>query len=247
MESIVQSSSKLDETAVRIAKEYEDFAYIVSHDFSAPLRHIREFTKLILDSQKANLDGESLRYAEYLEKSLQKLEDMQQALLSFSRIGTRAVSLRAVSLQESLESVVQELESNSKYGPFTLQSEPLPTLVAEPNLIRVLFYNILDNALKFNKNKFVDRCIVINTKPDEDHWHFEITDNGIGIDVARYDEVFKMFRRLHGDSYPGMGIGLPIAQKIVRLHNGVISVATAVGGGTIVRFTLDKYLHQPVM
>ncbi len=230
----------LDDRAELIAKEYEDFAYIVSHDLNAPLRHVKEFTRLLVGPRKDNLTEEEQLYISFLEKSLDKLEDMQHALLTFSRLNTRAGPMEKTDFNKSVAMALQELNDViNTYFP-ALECGDLPTVMAEAKQIQMLFYHLLENALKFHEEDTLKRKIAITATDQGDTWLFEIRDNGIGIAEDYQEQVFRLFRRLNPEHYPGIGAGLTIARKIVQRHGGEILIESEPGKGTGVFFTLPK-------
>ncbi|MCC7305668.1 MAG: GHKL domain-containing protein [Alphaproteobacteria bacterium] len=229
-----------EDKAAIVAREYEDFAYIVSHDLSAPLRHVKEFTQLLVESRASPASQEEKEYIAYIQKSLERLDRMQQALLAFSRINTRALPFREMDCNQVVSSVLQELQDRIKEHPASIEQGLLPLVMAEPKQIHVLFFNLIDNALKFHEPGTGTRTIHISAMDQNDVWLFEIKDNGIGIEEKYYEEIFRLFRRLHTDKYPGIGAGLTIARKIVHRHGGEILIESEPGKGTSVFFSLPK-------
>ncbi len=225
----------------QIVQDYADFAYIVSHDLGAPLRHVREFTRLLIDARKDGLSPEEEAYVEFLESSLQKIEGMKRALLMFSRLDTRAEPYRAIPLNDVVSAALQELEDvMHAYRPDIICGV-LPTLVVEPKQIQCLFYHLIDNALKFHRGKTDPRRIFLSATERDDTWCFEIRDNGIGIAREYHEEVFRLFKRLEPDAYCGIGAGLTFARKIVRRHGGEIWIdSEGEENGTSVSFSLAK-------
>src|SRR5690349_8624574 len=141
-----------EDRAQRIARDFEDFAYIVSHDLNAPLRHVKEFTKLLIGQRKANLTEEERQYVEFLEKSLQKLNDMQDALLLFSRLATHAGPRREVDFNQAVNAALQELAVATRPYSSDIKCGKLPTITAEGHHMQLLFFHLLGNAMKFYKD-----------------------------------------------------------------------------------------------
>lgn len=221
-----------------VTREYEDFSYIVSHDLSAPIRHVREFTGLLIAGRRDSLNDEENDYIHYLEKSLQRLDEMQAALLSFSRVTTRAGAHRPVDLNQTLAAVLEDLSlAIVKYMP-AMAIDPLPTLNVDPEQIRRVLHTLLSNAIKFQESERSQRDIAIRAKQQGDFWRFEVQDNGIGMAPAHQTEVFRIFRRLEPERYPGLGANLAIARKIIRRHGGDMGLTSTSGVGTTVWFTL---------
>lgn len=225
-----------------ITKEYEDFAYIVSHDLSAPLRHVKEFTRLLIGGRKENLTEEEQEYVAFLEKSLCKIEDMQKALLTFSRLNSRAGPLRQTNLNHAVEAALKEIDDTNAYRP-SVEYDNLPTIIADQKQIELLFFHLIDNALKFHRDDTAHRTVSITASDQGDVWMFGFKDNGIGIAKEYHEEVLRMFRRLNPDKYKGIGAGLTIARKIVRRHGGEMQIESEENKGTNVLFTIKK--HSP--
>lgn len=232
--------NKPSHDAARITKEYEDFAYIVSHDLNAPLRHIKEFTRLLIGSTRDNLDDEEKSYVQFLEKSLERIDVMQQALLTFSRLDTHAQPLRDIDCNMVVENVLEELVDIWKRYKPVFQCDDLPIIMADPRQMHVLFSNLIENALKFHEDDNTKREISITVKEEDSSYLFQIKDNGIGIDPKNHEEVFRLFRRLNPEKYDGVGVGLSIARKIVRRHGGDIYIESNVEEGSRIFFSIAK-------
>lgn len=226
--------------ADQIAREYQDFAYIVSHDLNAPLRHVKEFTRLLIGGRIENLTEEEQEYVRFLEQSLAKLDDMQMALLTFSRLNTHAGEMREVDFNKAVAAAISELGDVINLHQPVIEYDNLPTINAEPRQIELLFLNLVDNALKFHTSDTPKRKVSLTAMDKGENWLFEVKDNGIGIDEKFHNEVFRMFKRLKPDRYPGIGAGLTNARKIVQRHNGDVMIKSEPGAGTSVLFSLPK-------
>lgn len=223
-----------------LAREYENFAYVVSHDLNAPLRHVKEFTRLLIGEQNRKLTDEEQQYICFLEKSLEKIDNIQTALLAFSRLNTRAGPIRDVDCTQMAANALYELNDVIETYYPSVECHPLPTIKADPQQIHRLFVSLIDNALKFHEDGCRKRKLIINAQDHDDHWMFKIEDNGIGMEEKNCEEVFAFFKRLHPHKYSGIGAGLAIAHKIVQRHGGEIFIESALGLGTKVFFTIPK-------
>ncbi len=209
-----------------IAKEFDDFVYIVSHDMAAPQRHIREFTKLLLSSFNTPLNDEQNMYRDFIEKGLARLEKMQAALLEYSRVTTHGNPFTEFDSGACLQDVLQKMAPRIAERQAVIDlPEKTFSLSADREQIGRVFDILIDNAMTYA----VPDCpphIVITADKDGSDIRFIIRDNGIGIHPDHADMVFGMFRRLHGaDAYGGgAGAGLAIARKIVRRHGGHIAL-----------------------
>ncbi|MCB1782647.1 MAG: hypothetical protein KDI13_01500 [Alphaproteobacteria bacterium] len=222
----------------KVRKEYDDFAYIVSHDLSASLRHIKTFTRLLIAEHQETLSDEEKEYVYFLEQGLHNLEEMQNALLIFSRLNTRAAPLEPCDCNEIARNALKKLSGVIQKTDPIINTADLPTVMADAGQLSTLFYNILENALKFRAEDGPAPEITIDSQKIGSAWQFTITDNGIGIEEAFLGDVFRMFRRLHPNTYPGIGAGLTICKKIVERHDGKIHLEPAKDKGISVIFTL---------
>lgn len=220
-----------------ISKEFEDFAYIVSHDLNAPLRHIREFTRLLIESHPEAANADQQEYIDFLEMSLDKICKMQEALLVFSRLNTQAGEMKPSDCNLLVSSALNYLEADIKRSGAQVNVYDMPVVNGDTKQLQALFTNLIDNAIKFHQPE-QGSTVTITAGRDKDEHVFKISDTGIGIAPEYYDEIFRFFRRLNVSRFSGVGAGLPICKKIVQRHNGNIWIESALGRGTSVFFTL---------
>ena len=223
------------------ADEFKDFAYIVSHDLAGPVRSMVGFSQL-LKEKLATVESEQDRlHLDLVIESGQKLNDMIQGLLAFSRLNTVARAPVLLELEMIVARCYMMLEPRLDASKGHFNYPRMPEIVADSNEMFTLFYALLDNAIKFRKP---DTPPDIRINVDEEastHWRFTISDNGIGIDPIFYDDVFRPLRKLHTDeAYAGVGMGLTLARKIVRQNGGQMWLETARQGGLAVCFTLPR-------
>ncbi len=221
-----------------ISREFEEFVYVVSHDLGAPLRHIKEFTRLIVQTRGVDtLNQEEMEYVHFLEVSLKKMEQIQQALLDYSRITTRVGLSEKVSCGPLITECMHILKKSINVNDIDLQIADLPDIYVNRAQAQTVFLNILSNAIKFQAPGSTPK-ITINASNNYSDVYFEISDNGIGIDRAHLQEVFKLFRKLHTpEVFPGIGAGLTIAKKIIERHGGEVFLTSELGQGTTVFFS----------
>ena len=224
----------------RIAKEFEDFVHIVSHDMAAPQRHIREFTKLLLASIDAPLNDEQKMFREFIEKGLVRVEKMQDALLAFSRVTTQAKEFEMFQSNECIQSVIGLLENfiKERQAKISVPDQSFSVL-GDREQIENVFTILIVNALTYVAEG-VRPDISIAAECGDGRIEFSVADNGIGIDPDHTEQIFGMFRKLHSpDAYGGgSGAGLTIARKIVRRHGGEIIVQSEKGEGSCFRFSV---------
>ncbi|MGB0720276.1 MAG: sensor histidine kinase [Bdellovibrionales bacterium] len=206
-------------------KELEEFAYIVSHDLNAPLRHIRSFSNLLIKSMGDKVSDDEREYVRFIENGVIKLEDMLAALLHYSRVNTKTEAFTALACEDVLNTVIAGLDADIKSSGATITLGHLPPAInGDKTQIQMLFHHLIDNALKF-RSADTPPVIDISAVEKDGAWLFSITDNGIGIPVEQHENVFKIFKRLNPDNgLSGIGAGLTIAKAIAERHNGQIRI-----------------------
>ncbi|RYG01213.1 MAG: PAS domain S-box protein, partial [Chitinophagaceae bacterium] len=226
--------------------ELAQYAYVASHDLQEPLRKIRVFTGML------DADGEgSSRNAGIIQKintSATRMTLLIQDLLTFSRLLNSDTILREVPLAEIVNAVWDDFELIVDEKKAAIEVTSLPVIQAVSLQMNQLFYNLINNALKFTHQ---DRSPVITVKsspmstdeilkyipkpyPFANYHHITIADNGIGFEMEYYEQIFEVFKRLHArENYPGSGIGLALCRRIVGNHNGFLFADSKVGEGSI--------------
>lgn len=221
-----------------VQKEFEDFVYIVSHDLNGPIRHVREFSRMLIEAKDRGDDEAANQYAEFINRSTDKMDNMLQAILAFSRINTRPTPTEKVDVKSMVKRVLDTLEAKYPHIHDEIDIGELFDIEADPLQVQKLFYSVLDNAMKFTAGS-EPRMVKLYASHDGEVVTFTVEDNGIGINPSSYEEVFKIFRKLHApEKYEGVGAGLTLAQKIVTRHKGEIWIHPDMDVGTAISFTL---------
>ena len=220
-------------------KELEQFAYVASHDLQEPLRTISGFVDLLQKDYGHRLDDNGHIYMNYLSQASDRMKILIKDLLDYSRIG-REKEAMPVDCNRLLEEVLADLGENIRESGAHIHSGSLPSLRAYPTELKLLFQNLITNAIKFRQP---DRCpeISISAASVDGHWIFIVSDNGIGIEKQFLERIFIIFQRLHNRSaYEGSGIGLAQCKKIAELHGGTIWADSQPGLGSRFHFTIIK-------
>lgn len=218
-------------------EELERFVYGISHDLREPLRTMQGYLELIQWRFGYTFDDELNRLMDHALESGQQIQEMVAGLLRLSRMTTARASQQVIDSQQVLEQTLQALRYIIEKSDATITYDPLPILNGDPIQLQQVFQNLIANALKFQRAGNPPRVHVTAT-PAGDAWRFSVKDNGIGIDPAQRERLFKVFSRLHPqDSYPGAGIGLAICKKAVEGHGGSIWVESQPGSGATFYFT----------
>jgi signal transduction histidine kinase len=222
-------------------KELEQFAYVASHDLQEPLRTISAFVELLQQQYKGQLDANADKYLDYMLNASERMKVLIKDLLDYSRIGREKES-KEVDCSQIVKEVVADLDKIIEDSGATIHASTLPVLQAYPTELKLLFQNLISNAIKFRREGHPP-AIDIGSVRENGQWKFFIQDNGIGIEPQYLDRIFIIFQRLHLRSeYEGSGIGLAHCKKIVELHGGKIWAESAPGEGSRFIFTIAHEL-----
>ena len=223
-------------------KELEQFAYIASHDLQEPLRTIVSFSEL-LETQCTEDNNEAAKtYIKFISNSSKRMQQLIKGLLDYSRVGKHR-ELSYVDCNLIVSEVISDLNSAVQESNAQITVGPLPSLNAYALEIRLLFQNLISNALKFRHSGTTPK-IKITAKAEKKHWHFTVQDNGIGISEEDCEKIFIIFKRLHNrNEYEGIGIGLSHCKKIIELHGGEIWVESKLNEGSTFNFTIPNNKH----
>jgi PAS domain S-box-containing protein len=225
------------EDLARSNAELQQFAYVASHDLQEPLRMVTSYLELLERRYKGQLDAKADQFIGYAVDGAVRMQALINALLSYSRIGTKDESWQPVDCEVLLQEVLTNLQVTIDQNQASITHDPLPSVIADRTQLAQLFQNLISNGIKFRQAATPQ--IHIGVERLADKWLLSIRDNGIGIDQQYGDRIFVIFQRLHsrGD-YPGTGIGLAICKKIVERHGGKLWVKSELDQGATFYFTL---------
>ncbi|MCC5997018.1 MAG: PAS domain-containing protein [Oceanicaulis sp.] len=221
----------------RSNRELDRFATIASHDMQEPLRKISAFASLLSRRYHDQLDADGRQSLDYLVDAAGRMRRLIDDLLAYSRTSKRDLEPERVDLGELLSETLDGLSLMVAEARAEIEAGPLPVVMADLTLMRLLFQNLLTNALKYRKGPHVR--IVVRAGREADGWRITVADDGIGFDPRFAEKVFAPFQRLHTrEAYAGTGIGLAICQQAVERHGGRIWVDAEPGHGARFHFTL---------
>lgn len=226
-------------------RELEAFSYSVSHDLRAPLRHIAGFADKLRKHLGEDADEQTRHYTEVVTNSSRRMSSLIEDLLTYSRLGRYAMRLQSVDMQGMIEEVRIALTSMLEDRRITWRIAPLPVVVADENMIRLVWQNLLDNAIKYSasREEAVIEVGMNDATPTE--WVFWVKDNGVGFDMAYADKLFGVFQRLHKASqFAGTGIGLASVRRIVARHGGRTWAEAVPDAGAQFFFSLPRSQNQ---
>lgn len=223
-------------------QQLDAFAYIASHDLKEPLRGIHNFSKFLLEDFSGQLDAEGVKYLGTIVQLTRRMESLLDSLLKYSRLSQSEMHLHEVNLDAAVSDALELLPAIRQANPAEIRRpRPLPAVKADANLMTEVFLNLISNALKYH-DKPDGRWVEIGWQEGEAGHPpiFYVSDNGIGIAPEHHEQIFRIFRRLHGrESYGGgTGAGLTIAQKLIERHGGKLWLESTPGSGSRFSFTL---------
>ena len=220
-------------------KELEQFAYISSHHLQEPLRKVVNFSELLVSRHEEQLDEQARRYLAYVIDGAMRMRALIEDLLVYTRLDRYEPSYDKINLNEMIRTILSDLDSGIQSVNAVVTLDDLPYVAADPREIKLLFENLVSNAIKFHRNEAPH--VHISAKKDNNAWIFSVRDNGPGIDPVYADQIFGIFQQLHAaGKYLGTGIGLALCKKIVERHGGRIWVESEPGKGSVFSFTIPE-------
>jgi PAS domain S-box-containing protein len=220
-------------------RELEAFSYSVSHDLRAPLRTVTGFSQVLLEDFAEKLGAEGADYLQRIGEAGRRMAQLIDDLLELSRLTRGSIRRQPVDLSALARGIAQELRAAEPGRDVAFVAADGLVADADPHLIRALLTNLLDNAWKYTGKQPSARVEFGAEDGEAGTPVFFVKDDGVGFDMAYADKLFGAFQRLHGmKEYPGTGIGLATAQRIVHKHGGEIWAEAAPGRGAVFRFTL---------
>jgi signal transduction histidine kinase len=220
--------------------ELESFAYSVSHDLRAPLRHVVGYSELLQKQASSLLDEKSRRYTRTILESAKRMGNLIDDLLAFSRIGRAETKKTLVSLDQLVKEVVAETRLDTRGRDIVWKIHPLPVCYGDRSMLRLVISNLLSNAVKFTRMR-AQAKIEIGCADGEDEVEVFARDNGAGFDMQYVDKLFGVFQRLHlPEEFEGTGIGLATVRRIIHRHGGDVRAEGGVDQGATFYFSLPK-------
>ncbi|SDQ49060.1 PAS domain-containing protein [Natronobacterium texcoconense] len=215
----------------------EQFAYAASHDLQEPLRMVSSYLQLIERRYENDLDDDGQEFLEYAVDGAERMKEMIDGLLEYSRVESRGKPLEPVDLECVLEDIREDLALQIEDADADVTVESLPRVLGDAGQLRRLFQNLLSNAIVYSGDE--PPVIQVSAERVGDDWAITVRDEGIGIDLDQQERIFEVFQRLHSqEEQPGTGIGLALCRRIVERHGGEIRVDSEPGEGSAFVVTL---------
>ncbi|HEV8514839.1 MAG TPA: response regulator [Cyclobacteriaceae bacterium] len=223
------------------------FAYMASHDLQEPLRKIRMFSSSLNKKYRDVLQDDS-KIVSRIDKAAERMQKLVDSILALTKVSSEKTVFEKCNVNSLLEEIRTDMKEEMKEKDINLLTEVIPPLFANPGLIRQLFQNLINNAIKYRKKDFKS-VIRIHSEKDtsKDNGTINndclifIEDNGIGFEQKYSEEIFGMLRKLHGNQYEGTGIGLTLCRKITDIHHGFISARSITDEGSTFVVSLPMY------
>ena len=222
-------------------KELEAFAYSVSHDLRAPLRHMAGFAELLQRNSGALLDDKGRRHLGMIMESAQRMGRLIDELLAFSRIGRAETHQTMVNLEQLVREALSETAPEAEGRNIVWRVGKLPLCYGDRSMLRLVMVNLIANAVKFTRTRPQPEIEIGSTSHDPDQVIVFVKDNGVGFNMKYLNKLFGVFQRLHPqEAFEGTGIGLATVQRIVHRHGGRVWAEGAVDQGATFYFSLPK-------
>ena len=222
-------------------KELESFAYSVSHDLRAPLRHVIGFSEKLLLATEQNPDKEANRLIGKITRSASHMSQLIDELLTYSRLGKTGLSMQRISLTQIIHQVIKEAEDITVNRNIRWKQDQMPDVTADYTSISLVYQNLVNNAIKFTAKKDPAEIEIGFQNRSEKEYLFFVKDNGAGFNMEYANKLFGVFQRLHtSEEFEGTGIGLAIVRKIITRHGGEVWAEGAENVGATIFFTLPK-------
>ena len=221
-------------------RELEAFSYSVSHDLRAPVRHIDSFVEMVREETQSCLTDNGRRCLDVISGAAKQMSRLIEGLLAFSRLGRADIRRSTIELGELVQEVLQEMQRDTQDRSIAWEIAPLPEVRADRALLKVVWTNLISNAIKYTRQRQQAQIRIGWTdRPGE--FEFFVRDNGAGFDMRHQGKLFEVFHRLHhADEFEGTGIGLANVRRIVTRHGGRTWAEGKVGEGATFYFALPK-------
>lgn len=231
---------ELEERVAERTRELEAFSYSVSHDLHAPLRAIEGFSRIVVEDYALSLDPQVRQYLHQVRERAQRMKQLIDDLLDFSRLNRRPLTKQPVRMTTLVQEALEELHPDYDQRRVEIRLGELPPCQADPVLLKQVLLNLLGNALKYTGKREVTHIEIGAHETDEEVVYF-VKDNGSGFDMRYADKLFGVFQRLHsGKEFEGTGVGLAIVERILQRHGGRVWAEAEVDKGAIFYFSLSQ-------
>jgi PAS domain S-box-containing protein len=241
IQNLNQELAKRSTELEAINKELEAFAYSVSHDLRAPLRHMAGYTVLLQKKASSVVDEKSKHYMAMILDAAKRMGNLIDDLLAFSRIGRAETQKTVVSLAQLVKEALAEVRQDTEGRNIAWKIGALPELYGDRSMLKLVMVNLLSNAIKFTRTRAQAEIEIGCSHGNNNDLVIFVRDNGVGFDMKYVNKLFGVFQRLHdSDAFEGTGIGLATVQRILHRHGGKVWAEGAVDGGATFYFSAPR-------
>jgi PAS domain S-box-containing protein len=241
IQGLNQELAKRSAELESINKELEAFAYSISHDLRAPLRHMAGYTELLQKKASSVVDEKSNRYMAMILESAKRMGNLIDDLLAFSRIGRAETQKTLVSLAQLVREALTEVRQDTEGRDIAWKIGALPDFYGDRSMLRVVLVNLIANAVKFTRTRLRAEIEIGCADGNRDELIVFVRDNGVGFDMKYVHKLFGVFQRLHqSDEFEGTGIGLATVQRIIHRHGGRVWAEGVVDSGATFYFSAPR-------
>jgi PAS domain S-box-containing protein len=238
----ITDRKRTQEALVRANEDLNQFAFAASHDLQEPLRMITTYSQLLVNGFDGQLPDEAELCVRFITQGTSRMRSLLVDLLAYTQLAAEEESAEAVNLEAVCKKALENLKAVIEETQAEITVEPLPTVRGQGVHFLQVFQNLIGNAIKYKSEQ--RPRIHISATPQGGGWRIAVADNGIGIEAQYHKRVFGVFKRLHGRSIPGTGIGLAICQRVVERYGGRIWVESEANRGATFYFTVPSGLED---
>lgn len=223
-------------------KELESFSYSVSHDLRAPLRHVQGYVEMLTKATTGQLSEKAQRHLKIIKDASQEMGHLIDDLLTFSRMGRAELEQKKVSLDRLVQETIAGLEMATQGRNIVWKTEPLPPVIGDPSMLKQVFANLLDNAVKYTRPRARAEIETGAAGQENGRVILFVRDNGVGFDTQYAQKLFGVFQRMHrAEEFEGTGIGLANVHRIIARHGGRVWAESTLDKGATFYFTLKPH------
>ncbi|HEX8038736.1 MAG TPA: ATP-binding protein [Chryseosolibacter sp.] len=225
-------------------QELEGFSYSISHDLRAPLRSIDGYSRILQEDYGSKLDAEGKRVLTVIMSNAKRMGKLIDDLLDFSRLGRKEIQPSRIDMTRLVNNIAQELVGQEEGRQIELKVDELHPAVADADMMRLVWHNLLENAVKYTGKKDKAVIEVRSLETNNREICYQVSDNGVGFDMKYAPKLFGVFQRLHKiQDFSGTGVGLAIVKRIVSRHGGRVWTEAGLDQGAVFYFTIP--IAQP--
>ena len=231
----------LERQLTNLRSEYQEFVSAISHDLSATFRQTKGFSQIILKDCGGEFDEKTKHHFGFVLDGVDKGKTIIDGLREFSHLSRKNAPFAEFDSQQAIAEVLELFESWIESSDAAIKVQKLPKITGDKEQIKIVFFHLLKNALLYRSNS-VRPEIIVSCEEQKEHWEFTVSDNGIGVPGNMDERIFQVLKRAVADNdYPGHGMGLATAKKVITRHGGTIGLRRGDTALTLMAFTIPKH------